>query len=187
MQRYLHCKLHKIHNYVLAVIDWFLHKEFSTTEKYLHFFLENTVSCKLPVSKTWIAKACPLLIHHRDKTQHYVGIAAQSLCLYSLDSHILVSNYYFIPWNVSFSCWFLGTSHCQVPVCGSGRICCFKLRFPCFELETIKISNLATCSKCLQMVVVPFKNPNFAVSNDISYTFTVSNLKMPSLKGCWCS
>lgn len=45
MQRYLHCKLHKIHSYVLAVIDWFLHKEFTTTEKYPHFFLENTVSC----------------------------------------------------------------------------------------------------------------------------------------------
>lgn len=147
MQRYLHCKLHKIHSYVLAVIDWFLHKEFTTTEKYLHFFLENTTSCKLPVSKTWIAKACPLLIHHRDKTQHYAGIGAQSLCVYSLGSHILISNYYFVLWNMSFSCWFLGTSHCQVPVCESGRICCFKQHFACFELETININNLANLLK----------------------------------------
>lgn len=147
MQRYLHCKLHKIHSYVLAVIDWFLHKEFTTTEKYLHLFLENTTSCKLPVSKTWIAKACPLLIHHRDKTQHYAGIGAQSLCVYSLGSHILISNYYFVLWNMSFSCWFLGTSHCQVPVCESGRICCFKQHFACFELETININNLANLLK----------------------------------------
>jgi len=35
MHRYLHCQLHKIHNYVLAMIDWFLHKEFIITEKYL--------------------------------------------------------------------------------------------------------------------------------------------------------
>lgn len=41
MQRYLHCKLHDIHNYVLAAIDWSLHKQFTTTEKYLHFFPEK--------------------------------------------------------------------------------------------------------------------------------------------------
>lgn len=34
-QKYLHCKWHKIHNYVLAVIDWFLHKKFTATGKYL--------------------------------------------------------------------------------------------------------------------------------------------------------
>lgn len=39
------------------------------------------------------------------------------------------------------------TGHCHGPICGSGRIFCFKLHFARFELETIKINNLANLLK----------------------------------------
>lgn len=50
------------------------------------------------------------------------------------------------------------------------------------NLKPLKIKNLSNL-KCLQIAVVLFTNPDFAISKGISYTFTVSNLQMPSLKG----